>query len=316
LMVLRAYAAFRRQDQAAARLSVEAFDFCGRLGIADAPLRREPEAVEALLPLAIALGSAGAKEIATTSARVSVTLLGRFELRRGARVLRPPPGLPTGAICAVAALGGSVHADQLTEALWPGARPDAARNRLRNLLSRLRVFVGEVLVREEERVVITSGSLIDSALFEERARAAQRAHASADHLHAAALARTALDLYGGELLPSYRYEAWAAEPRERLRLLYLDLLDLLADRAQAMGEVDEAARMVQRGIDAEPYDEERFLRLAELLTSQGRVGSAWGVLRQGRVALGALGLLPSQSFLRAEAAIGKGTGPTSVPTPT
>ena len=41
-----------------------------------------------------------------------------------------------------------------------------------------------------------------------------------------AAARQALALYGGELLPQDRYEAWAEERREQLRLRHLDLLRL------------------------------------------------------------------------------------------
>ena len=39
-------------------------------------------------------------------------------------------------------------------------------------------------------------------------------------------AREALAMYGGELLPQDRYEEWAEERREQLRLRHLDLLRL------------------------------------------------------------------------------------------
>ena len=47
---------------------------------------------------------------------------------------------------------------------------------------------------------------------------------------------------------------------------------------------------MQRAIDAEPYDEHRYVRLADLLASQGRAGSARAALRQARAALGELDL--------------------------
>jgi DNA-binding SARP family transcriptional activator len=103
---------------------------------------------------------------------------------------------------------------------------------------------------------------------------------------------------------------WADRFLDALSLL--ELLDLLALRAQAAGEVDEAARLVQRAIDAEPYDEERYVRLAGLFTSQGRVGSARAVLRRARAMLDDLGLPASGGVRAAERAAGEsepGPGP-------
>jgi DNA-binding SARP family transcriptional activator len=127
------------------------------------------------------------------------------------------------------------------------------------------------------------------------------------------LARAATDRYPGDLLPDDRYEPWAAEPRERLRLRYLELLDLLAAQAEASGEADEAARLLQRAIGSEPYDEERYLRLATLLAGQGRSGSARAVLRRARAALAELDLVPSAGFAATERSLGG--GPTAGPSP-
>ena len=66
--------------------------------------------------------------------------------------------------------------------------------------------------------------------FEELAR---RALADADVVDA----RAALALYGGELLPDDRYEDWAEERREQLRLRHLDLLRL-DGRWEAVVELD------------------------------------------------------------------------------
>jgi DNA-binding SARP family transcriptional activator len=312
LMILRAYAALRRKDPAAGPMAAEAFETCRQLGIPDAPLVRERAVTEVLLPLAVACGSATATSLAASAAKVSLTLLGGFELRRGGQSLHPPVGHPTEALCIVAVSGGALHADELTEALWPGVDPATGRNRLKNLLSRLRAAVDDVLVRDEQTVMLATGSSSDAVMFEAEGARALKARSRGDLLQAAALARSAVDRYRGDLLPADRYKAWAAEPRERLRLLYLELLDLLALRAQATGDVDEAARLVKRAIDAEPYDEERYVRLAGLFTSQGRVGSARAVLRRARAMLDDLGLPASGGVRAAERAAGEsepGPGP-------
>lgn len=295
IMVLRAYAALRGGDPAAGELAAAAFDYCRALGVADGPLRREPTATRALLPVAAASGGRAAADLLDRSAMFSVSLLGDFELRRGGTVVETPAGRPTRAVQAVAAAGGRMHAEQLIELLWPDTRPDVGRNRLKNLLSRLRNTAGSVLVRDGDVVALAAGTALDTALFEAEAGEALSAAASGDSYRAASLGLAALARYHGDLLPASPYEAWADQPRQRLRLRYLDLLDLLAAHAQAEGEVDDAIRMTRRAIQSEPYDEHRYLRLARLLSAQGSVGSARAVVSQARTVLGELGVpLPAE----------------------
>jgi len=293
IMVLHAYAALRGGDPAASALAASAFDTCRSLGVPEGPLRREPAAAEALLPVAAAAGSKTAADLLDGAATFSVSLFGDFELRRFGRRIDLPPGRPARAVRVVAASGGQVHAEQLIEVLRPGAGRDTGRNRLKNLLSRLRTAAGDVLVRDGDTIRLASRTESDAALFEAEAVQALAAASAGERSRAAATGLAALSRYQGELLPADRYEPWASQPRERLRLKYLELLDLLAANAQAEGEVDDAIRLMQRAIDAEPYDERRYVRLAGLLASQGRAGSARAVLRQAQAALGELDLAPA-----------------------
>jgi DNA-binding SARP family transcriptional activator len=290
IMVLRAYAALRAGDPAAGALAASAFDTCRILGVPEAPLRREPAVAEALLPVAAAAGSTAAADLLDGAATYTVSLLGGFELRRHGRRIDLPAGRPAKAVRAVAVFGGQVHAEVLIEVLWPDVDPATGRNRLKNLLSRLKAAAGDVLVREGDMIRLASCAESDAALFEAEAGHALAAWSAGEHHRAAAIGLSALSRYHGELLPADRYEPWASQSRERVRLRYLELLDLLATRAQAEGEVDDAIRLMQRAIDAEPYDEHRYVRLANLLASQGRAGSARAALRQARAALGELDL--------------------------
>lgn len=300
ITLLRAYAAWRRGDPEAGTLAAVAFGTCRDLGIGDTPLRCETAVAQALLPLAAKTGSAAAAALLGGAATISLSLLGGFELRRGGHRVDPPAGRPAMAVRAVAAAGGRLRAEQLIEILWPEADPAAGRNRLKNLLSRLRAAVGEVLVRQEDTIALAPGSDCDAALFEAEARQALALAGQGDRDGSAALARAALTRYRGDLLPDDRYDSWAAQPRERLRLRYLDLLDLAAAHARAADDVDDAIRLVQRAIDTEPYDEDRYLHLATLLASQGRAGSARAALRRARAALEELGLPPSERLLALE----------------
>jgi ATP/maltotriose-dependent transcriptional regulator MalT/DNA-binding SARP family transcriptional activator len=290
IMVLRAYAALRAGDPAAGALAASAFDTCRTLGVPEGPLRREPVVAEALLPVAAAAGSTAAADLLGGAATYTVSLLGGFELRRHRRRIDLPAGRPAKAVRAVAASGGKVHVEVLIEVLWPDVDLATGRNRLKNLLSRLRAAAGDVLVREGDMIRLASCAESDAALFEAEAGHALAAWSAGERDRAAAIGLSALSRYHGELLPADRYEPWASQSRERVRLRYLELLDLLTARAQAEGEVDDAIRLMQRAIDAEPYDEHRYVRLADLLASQGRAGSARAALRQARAALGELDL--------------------------
>jgi ATP/maltotriose-dependent transcriptional regulator MalT/DNA-binding SARP family transcriptional activator len=301
LLLLDAYAAHRRGDPAAGRLAARAFDTCLELGQPRAPLWRERRVAEALLPLAQAAGSRSARTLVPDAGTLSLTLLGRFEVRRRGVLADIPPGRPARAVRAVAAAGGRMRAEELIEILWPDTDPERGRNRLRNLLSRLRLAVGDVLARDQETIVVSADVESDAALFETQARAAIAARSAGEVSRALGLARSAVGRYGGDLLPDDRYEEWADGPRQRLRHLYLELLDLLAADAADRGDVDEAVRLVRRGCEYEPLDEVRHLRLARMLMSQGRRGSARAALERARAALDELGLAPSGSVARLEA---------------
>lgn len=311
LELMRAYAAHRRADPAAAALAAVAFDTSLRLGHPEGPLIREPVAADALVPLAAEAGSLGATELLAGAGRVSIWLLGGFRLTRGGRALALPPGRPATAVRAVAACGGRLHAEQLSELLWPNADPDAARNRLRNLLSRIRASAGDILVREGEAVALAQGTTVDAAGFEAEAREALALRTRGETYRSRALATSALGRYVGELLPADRYESWAALPRERLSSLHLDLLDMAAADAEERAEVDEAVRILRRAIDAEPHDEVRYLKLASLLASQGRAGSAATTVRRARAALAEIGLEPSEQLAALEARFGRAIRPDS-----
>jgi DNA-binding SARP family transcriptional activator len=317
LLLLRAEAARRRGDAAAPALAATAFDFCAELGHPRGPLIRERAVAESLLPLAVAAGSRVAISLSEGVESVELRLLGGFELRRGGRLVELPPGRPAKAVRAVAAVGGRMHIEQLLEILWPGADPDTGRNRLRNLLSRLRLASGAVLVRDQELVTLVRGAAVDSWQFEAQARSvlslAPTPGGRGESGRGSASARSALGRYHGDLLPDDRHEEWAVEVRERLRARYLELLDLVAEEAEASGDVDEAARLITRAIEAEPYDEQRYLQLARLLASQGRTGSARSTTERARTAMAELGLPISPAMTALKRALGEDRGWASRP---
>jgi DNA-binding SARP family transcriptional activator len=231
-----------------------------------------------------------ASELLPAGPPVAISLLGHFDVRRGGEAVTLPAGRPASLVKLLAVRGGRLSADAAIEALWPGVEPTSGRKRLRNVLNRLREAVGELVVRDGDSLSLGSAE-VDVSLFEENALAAlAEPHAPG----AADRARAALELYSGDALLDDLYEDWAVEPRERLRARALSLLDLLAARAEADGEIDEALRLLERAIEADRVDESRYLHAAQLLVRQGRRGRALDVLRAGAAALRELDLQPSE----------------------
>jgi DNA-binding SARP family transcriptional activator len=70
----------------------------------------------------------------------------------------------------------------------------------------------------------------------------------------------------------------------------LDVLDLCATEAARQGNLDEARRMVERSLELAPYEDDRYLRVAEILQEQGRRGAALSVLRRAKAVLAPLGI--------------------------
>jgi len=308
LLLLHSYAAYRRADPQAGSLAARAFDMCLELGQPHAPLWRERQVAETLLPLAVAAGSRSAPALLSGTGALSLTLLGRFELRRRGVPADIPPGRPARAVRAVAVAGGRMHAEELIEILWPDTDPERGRNRLRNLLSRLRVAVGDVLARDQQTIVMPPDVESDAALFEAQGRAALAARSAGQASRALGLARSAVDRYGGELLPDDRYEDWVQAPRQRLQALFVELLDVLAADAAERGDVDEAIRLLRRATECEPQDEDRYVRMAQMLASQGRTGSARTTLQRARTSLAELGLAAARPLVLLEAQLEREMG--------
>jgi DNA-binding SARP family transcriptional activator len=195
-----------------------------------------------------------------------------------------------------------MHAEELVEALWPDVEADKGRTRLRNVLGRVRRAAPDLLVRRGITVALGDSVEVDVVRFEDEASRAL-ALVTADPASAERLARSAVDRYRGDLTPDLLYEPWAAAPRERLRQRYVALLDLLAGLAASRGALGEATVLLERALDAEPLDEERYLRAATLLAERRPV-AARRFLDRARAAAAELGFPPSRRLVELERMLG------------
>ncbi|HWI82402.1 ATP-binding protein [Ramlibacter sp.] len=196
--------------------------------------------------------------------QLSIRLLGQFRLSAGAAAgasdtPQPPLGRRATELLQLLSLQPqrSLLHEQVIEALWPHLAPAAGSANLRKAAHHARQFVGEpdALVLRGGRVFLLPDRSVDcdAARFEQ---AADQALASGDAL----ACKAAAELYGGELLPQARYEAWTEAPRQRLREKYLRLLRQAGD--------------LERLVREEPTDEAAHLRLMREELAAGRRSSA------------------------------------------
>lgn len=166
-----------------------------------------------------------------------------------------------------------MHREQMIEILWPNAEAAAGPNRLAKALHAARHVLepdlptratSSYLSLEEEMLSLHRHNVwIDADEFE---RTAQKALAAgtADALQVAANA------YSGELLPRERYADWAAERRETVTTLYLEVLAALAGIREQAGEHREAIDHLRAALSVDETPETLHRSLMRLYTLAGQ----------------------------------------------
>jgi DNA-binding SARP family transcriptional activator len=290
--MLRALAAQRAGDgDAAVRFAADGWRELELLGDTSLFERTEPALHRTLAALTPTDRPTGLTVESPPRPGPIVTLLGGFGVWSSGADATPAPGHPS-TVVKLLALRGATPVEEVIELLWPDADATAGRSRLRNLLNRLRERSGPLVERRGEQLVLAVDAAVDASRFEQAATVV----AAADPAERVGLARAAVSLYVGELLPGDRHLDWLAAPRERLRRRYLGLVDLVADDALARNDLDEALDLLELGLAAEPYDEERYVKSARALLAQGRRNAAADVVRRGLAAVDELGVEPTDAL--------------------
>jgi DNA-binding SARP family transcriptional activator len=188
-----------------------------------------------------------------------------------------PAGNPQRLVGVVAASGGSVTLDQVSDAIWPGDDVETSRSRLRNVLLRLRRAVGDVIVRSGNGLRLAPGLTCDLHDFERKASDALST-ARADPDLAGELATVAVAEGDLPVFVDFEYDDWAVSARRRVEQQLISLLDLLSVQAEDAGDLQAAQALAERALRLDRYTDSRYVRLAELLTLQNRVAAAMAVL--------------------------------------
>jgi DNA-binding SARP family transcriptional activator len=149
--------------------------------------------------------------------------------------------------------GGRLACDQVAEALFPEKEPSASQVLFHHATSALRRALepdlpdkspSRYLEVAERQVMLRlpPGSWVDLEAFEACCRRGDW--------------EEALALYGGELLPDYRYADWTIAQRERLAFFYQRALLEVADARLAAGLSQEALDACHRVQALEPWQEQ------------------------------------------------------------
>lgn len=194
------------------------------------------------------------------------------------------------AMCIIGLARSGVHDEQLAEALWPDGDPAVGRNRLRNVLLRVRQRYGPIVERRGRTVALADDVAVDVHEFD---RLVHEALAADDPTQAERAGRRALDLHGGELCPVHPFEAWADGPRVAVRQRWLALVDRMADLLARRGDIAGSLALTESAITTDPWAEDRYLDAAERLAAADRPAAARSLLRRCERMCVELGVPPS-----------------------
>ncbi|MDQ4075752.1 MAG: AAA family ATPase [Chloroflexota bacterium] len=228
----------------------------------------------------------------TESSRIRIFLLGRFEVRRGERVLRTPDWSrrKAAALLQRLALERRLLKEQAIEFLWPEFDPDAGANNLYRTLHALRSSLDRGLSENsaEETLLFEGGVLrlhetvwVDIHEFERLVSDASD-RSSPESIP---LLEEALALYVGELLPARLYDDWTLVPRESLHRQYREASLALSAAYGERREYSRAIEVLTPLLDDDPADEPVHRELMRLYALAGRRHDA---LRQYQTCVNAL----------------------------
>lgn len=168
---------------------------------------------------------------------LSIRLLGQISIERQGRPLSIPPTKSLELLCYVLLSDRKVHTrEALSNVLWPDATPVSSKRYLRQALWRLNTTLRRPDAKDRPALLDLDAGLVrlkTGAPIWLDVSAFERAHVSlrdvpGDRLNdqQAEFVRTAVELYRGELMPTW-YQDWCIYERERLQSIRIMMLETL-----------------------------------------------------------------------------------------
>jgi DNA-binding SARP family transcriptional activator len=273
---LTAWATFRAGRDGSGELAARALEQAHANGGPAVALTGEPQLIGALTPLAEDAGSRLAGELLLDGRELLVRLFGTPRVTRSdGSIIELPAGKPGELVRMLALHSRGLPVEVVLERFFPEAPPTASRQRLRQVLTRLRATAGEIVLRSGDTLSLVP-AWVDVREFHAAADRVRPARGSSSVQYAYA----ALALHSGPLLPADPYAGWAQEARDQIEYRHLALLDLVAADAAARGSHQEALTALETAREADPLDPGRHSEIARQLRALGRDGAARYLSRQ------------------------------------
>lgn len=237
-------------------------------------------------------------------ARLQLRLLGRPKLLLADRDLSTATGDKALALLAYLALAAPtpVTRERLAGLFWPDKTEETARYRLRHTLWKLRGALGKSHLHADDSVcwlALDRDIWVDVLEFQAGCQAVGiQSHPHSRSTSASAMVRdknkpddpdslqALADLYAGDFLEGLTvYEAplfdeWLLVERERLNLLYQDVLWYLAQAQIATNNTQDATTTLNRLIQVDPLREQSYRALIRLHLHQGNRAAALQVYQR------------------------------------
>jgi DNA-binding SARP family transcriptional activator len=232
--------------------------------------------------------------------RIELVCLGRFDVLIDGvsapwRALRPRAR----SLLMLLALrhGRGVHREELIADLWPDASLASGLRSLQVAVSSVRQCLegaglgGNGVQRHGDAYALSlPEAVIDVAEFERLVREAARAETGGRRRVALDDRLAALDLYGGDLIPETGPAEWVLPERDRLRSAAARAGAEAARLALELAEWSIGTRAARRSLELDPYHDESWALLAELLERAGDLTAAAVTRRDHERICAALGL--------------------------
>ncbi|MHB1572105.1 MAG: BTAD domain-containing putative transcriptional regulator, partial [Solirubrobacteraceae bacterium] len=276
--LLTAWATFRAGRSGAGELAARALRQANDGGTVHIAVAGEPRIVAAMAPVAERVGSGLARELLLAGRPLLVRLFGPVGVRTpDGEEITLPAGMPGELVRLLALHEHGLPVEAVLETFFPDVSPPVARQRLRQVLTRLRSASGELIARDGDTLRLLP-AWVDVREF----LAATSRVRGARGPRAVQLAYGALALHDGPLLPCHPYAGWADETRADVSYRYLAMLDLVAADAAARGAHQEALTALEATLKQDPDRDDAQAAAGEHLRALGRHRSAGHVARGDR----------------------------------
>jgi serine/threonine-protein kinase len=179
------------------------------------------------------------------------------------------------ALLALLAIAGEegMSRDKLLAYLWLEKDIEAARHILNQLLYAQRLNAGDGGLFLGRKTLRLNPELIESDVHQFEKEIA------ADRLESAIALYRGPFLDGFHLSGTMEFERWVDEQRRAFARKYVECLDALARRAEALGNAAEALRWLARRQEADPLDAAATIQLARAIVERGDRPAALRLLR-------------------------------------